>query len=186
MGKYSEFERKGRDFYATYSRKPIEILAEYLPKNDFTFIEPMAGAGHLTDSIVSIVPQASCIAETDILPMDRRVAQHDLRDLVSADGHMEILKQADFFITNPPWKRTILHETIMTLSAIRPTWLLIDSNWVNTQQAKPYLEHCRKIVALGRIKWIPDSKGPGKEDSSFYLFDQMSDGQTQFYPYGGV
>jgi len=53
----------------------------------------------------------------------------------------------------------------------RPTWLLFDADWAHTKQAIPYLEMCLKIVAVGRVKWIEGSEGPGKDNAAWYLFD---------------
>jgi hypothetical protein len=88
---------------------------------------------------------------------------------------------ADYIITNPPWGRSILHPMIMHFSAMRPTWLLFDADWMHTRQAAPFMPWLRKIVSVGRVKWIPDSKMTGKDNSAWYLFDQNGAGQTEFY-----
>jgi hypothetical protein len=64
----------------------------------------------------------------------------------------------------------VLHQLIIHLSSLAPTWLLFDADWAHTKQAVPYLERCRKIVSVGRVKWIPDSKMTGKDNCAFYLF----------------
>jgi hypothetical protein len=69
-----------------------------------------------------------------------------------------------FIITNPPWDRTILHEMIPHFTSMRPTWLLFDADWLFTLQSE--------VVAVGRVKWIPDSKSQGKDNASWYYFDQ--------------
>jgi hypothetical protein len=63
-----------------------------------------------------------------------------------------------------------LHRLIIHLSSLAPTWLLLDADWAHTKQAIPYLERCRKIVSVGRVRWIPDSKMTGKDNCAFYLF----------------
>jgi hypothetical protein len=47
------------------------------------------------------------------------------------------------FITNPPWTRELLHPMIEYLVQSSSY-----SSWT----------YCRKIVSVGRVKWIPDSK----------------------------
>jgi hypothetical protein len=87
---------------------------------------------------------------------------------------------ADCFITNPAWRRDVLHPIITNLSARLPTWLLFDADWMHTRQAAPYLPLCRKIVSVGRVKWIPDSPFTGKDNCAWYLFDANSDAPAVF------
>jgi len=56
-------------------------------------------------------------------------------------------------------------------SDMRPTWLLFDADWMHTKQSAPYLWRLRKIVSVGRLKWIPDSRYTGKDNCCWYLFD---------------
>ena len=39
----------------------------------------------------------------------------------------------------------------------------------------------KKVVSVGRIKWIKDSKSTGKDNCCWYLFDKRFDGNTEFY-----
>jgi hypothetical protein len=55
-----------------------------------------------------------------------------------------------------------------------PTWLLFDADWMHTRQSAPFMPHLRKIVSVGRVKWIPDSPFTGKDNCCWYLFDQTS------------
>lgn len=66
----------------------------------------------------------------------------------------------------------MLHPIIERLSDQAPTWLLIDADWVHTKQAVPFLSRLRRIVAIGRVKWIPDSKMTGKDNCAWHLFDR--------------
>ena len=82
------------------------------------------------------------------------------------------LKKCDMVITNPPWDRKILHETIEHFSNMKPTWLLFDSNWMFTKQSEKYINrYCLKIITVGRMIWIPGTKISGKDDVCWYLFD---------------
>jgi hypothetical protein len=36
-------------------------------------------------------------------------------------------------------------------------------------------------VSIGRVKWVEDSKGSGKDNSCWYLFDYHHRGPTEFY-----
>jgi hypothetical protein len=64
---------------------------------------------------------------------------------------------------------------IERFSAVAPTWLLIDADWMHTRQSAPYMRLCRKIVSVGRVKWIPDSKMTGKDNCCWYMFQDGKD-----------
>jgi hypothetical protein len=87
---------------------------------------------------------------------------------------------ADYVLSNPPWDRKILHPAIEHFRKLAPSWMLFDGDWAHTAQAKPYLPFCRKIVSIGRVKWIEGSKHTGKDNACFYLFE-ATEGETVFY-----
>jgi hypothetical protein len=76
-----------------------------------------------------------------------------------------------YIITNPPWDRPPMHQIIDRCSRLAPTWLLFDADWAFTRQAAPYLQYCRRIVAVGRVRWIAGSEMTGKDNVAWYLFD---------------
>ena len=84
---------------------------------------------------------------------------------------LESHSDAMCFITNPPWSRPILHDMILHLSKLRPTWLLIDAGWMHTKQSIQFMDYCLKIVSIGRVKWIEGSKHTGKDDCVWMHFD---------------
>ena len=86
----------------------------------------------------------------------------------------------DCIITNPPWSRDVLHPMITHFAAQGPTWLLFDADWMHTKQSAPYMPLLRKIVSVGRVKWIPDSPFTGKDNACWYLFDAATDSAAQF------
>jgi hypothetical protein len=162
MGKRSNFERKKNDFYPT----PYEAVLPLLPhlEVDCTYIEPCVGEGDLVRHLA--LHDYHCIESFD-LPHDATIEAYNTFNV-------------DCFITNPPWTRQILHPMIDNLRRQRPTWLLFDAGWMHTKQAAPYLPYCQKIVTVGRVKWIPDSRYGSLDDSCWYLFiDQPTD--TTFY-----
>lgn len=97
-----------------------------------------------------------CVFSSD-LPVDVTVTKYSVENI-------------DCFITNPPWNRKILHSTIDNLRNQAPTWLLFDADWMHTKQAIPYLSYCKKIVSIGRVKWIPDSLHGSLDNCCWYLF----------------
>jgi len=174
MGKRSDFARRERDFYPT-PVAAVEPLIPHLPEQ-FTYIEPCFGDGALIRALSSFegvahggrfCPTLEYASDIELPP-----TRHGLRAYVKdALAIEEADADVDFFITNPPWARPILHRLILHLSEIRPTWLLFDADWMHTKQAAIYLQYCRKIVSVGRVKWIPDSPHTGKDNACWFLFD---------------
>lgn len=169
MGKRSTFERVERDFYPT-PREAVVPLIPHLPIG-LVFAEPCAGNGQLVGTLNGF--GYGCCTSIDIAPQHWSVFAGDAMDWSAPP-------QADYIITNPPWSRPILHSMIEHFSAMRPTWLLFDADWMHTKQSAPYMPWCRKIVSVGRVKWIPDSPHTGKDNCAWYLFDQHSTGPTEF------
>jgi hypothetical protein len=167
MGKRSDFTRRKNDMYDTPEGAVIPLLPHL--DADLPFIEPCAGRGKLASALYLLGPR--CIGNYDIRfepSTDARIATYT-RD------------QRFVFITNPPWTRLILHPIIENLRKQAPTWLLLDADWMHTKQAAPYLEYCSKIVSVGRVKWIPDSKHTGKDNCAWYLFEASRSIGTEFY-----
>ena len=158
MGKRSDFERIPRDFYPT-PKKAVRPLARHLP-DQFSFVEPCAGDGRLVEHLNSY--GGYCKWASDIEP------QHEF---VMKANAFDIEQKAQFTITNPPWDRKILHPMIWHFSNINPTWLLFDADWIHTKQSNPFLTRLKKIVSIGRVKWIEDSNSVGKDNCCWYLFD---------------
>jgi hypothetical protein len=154
MGKRSTFERVPRDFYPT-PREAVVPLLRHLPMQAH-FIEPCAGDGALVEHLSGFGHH--CAFGVDIEPRWPMAREGDARTMRynTAD--------ASHFITNPPWSRATLHPIIENLSRQLPTWLLFDADWMHTRQAAPYLPLLRKIVSVGRVKWIPDSPFTGKDN----------------------
>jgi len=160
MGKRSSFERRPMDFYATPYEAVVPLLP-WLPAN-MRYCEPCAGEGDLTQHLDKAGHQ--CVAAFDLDPSSP-YPEKDALEMTKADT-----ANANYIITNPPWSRHILHPMIMTFKDIAPTWLLFDADWMHTKQSRPYMQYCRMIVSVGRVKWIADSKHTGKDNCAWYLF----------------
>lgn len=174
MGKRSDFERIERDYYRTWDPKAVAALAPFLNPGD-RFVEPCAGDNVLTEQIeelgliwagsYDIEPQADFVEEMDALMLQK----HHLNN-------------ADVIITNPPWERKLLHQFIEVFANLRTTWLLFDSDWAYTKQAKTLLNaYCTDIVVIGRLKWIEDSKMSGKDNCAWYRFTNQKTGGINFH-----
>jgi hypothetical protein len=81
-----------------------------------------------------------------------------------------MVRGVDCFVTNPPWRRDVLHGLIENLSDQKPTWLLFDADWMHTIQAARYLHRLVRIVSVGRVKWIAGSASVGFDNCCWYLF----------------
>lgn len=174
MGKRSSFERRERDFYPT----PAEAVAPLIPHLRFgdMFIEPCAGDGALVRHLEAA--GMSCKRASDIAPRAPWIEREDaLADAFwsHCDGSV------DYIITNPPWARDVLHPLIVLFSDQKPTWLLFDADWAHTRQAAPLLPRLRKIVSVGRVKWVPDSPFTGKDNCAWHLFGRPQAEPTVFY-----
>lgn len=165
MGRRSDFERIGKDFYRTIDSRAVAALAPYLPP-DVTYAEPCVGQRDLVIGLASIGAQCDWDSDEEFGAINLEA------------NHIE---SCALIITNPPWTRKILHPLIEHLSALKPTWLLFDAAWAHTVQSAPYMKHCRAIVSVGRLIWIPGTTMSGKDDCAWYLFDQSTEGPVIFY-----
>lgn len=170
MGKRSDFERIERDVYRT-PYGAVKPLFPFLPTTRFNFAEPCAGDGRLIRHVrEGMNRNAQCMMASDIHPDVGWVTELDALKIEDHD-----LDGVDLIITNPPWDRTkkngqLLHRLIDTFTALRPTWLLFDSDWVQTVQARPYFDRLVATVSIGRVKWIEDSPHTGKDNCQWHLF----------------
>lgn len=166
MGKRSSFDRRPRDFYPT-PREAVLPLLPHLPRVS-CFAEPCAGDGALIQHLSEAGHR--CVWASDIEPRRSDIFENDAAETGLGDAEM--------FITNPPWTRDVLHPIIVNLSRQAPTWLLFDADWMHTRQSAPFMPLLRKVVSVGRVKWIPDSPFTGKDNCCWYLFDANSEGAT--------
>ncbi len=174
MAKRSKFKRNARDLYRTFDPRAVAPLLPFLRRGQ-TFIEPCAGHGDLADQLVG----AGLILQRafDIVPMAADIDQLDALQLT--EDHCG---GASHIITNPPWRREVLHAMILHFASLRPTWLLFDADWAHTQQAIPFMPHCRTIISVGRVRWIPGTTQDGKDNAAWYLFGSHQLTPPAFYP----
>jgi hypothetical protein len=169
MGKRSNFERVERDFYPTPREAVFPLLPHLSPAT--AFAEPCAGDGALIRILDSL--GHACVWASDIEPKQDGIVPIDALLIPSI--------AADCIITNPPWDRKILHPMIEHLSSMLPTWLLFDADWPHTRQSAELIKRCSKIVAIGRVKWIPGSLHVGKDNCCWYLFEPRYTEGPRFY-----
>lgn len=166
MSKYSrKFKRANNDFYET-PEDAVKFLAPYLPER-FTYYEPCVGNGKLIKGLAENT-DGICVGYSDAFSY-----LYDLEGSPCIDAQELSVKDTefDFFITNPPWTRKILHAIIKNLSNQRPTWVLFDGEWCFTKQSKDFRDRLRRVVPTYRIKWIAGTPHNSKSGSAWYLFD---------------
>lgn len=178
MGKRSEFDRIEKDYYRTFDLRAGKALKPHLPQQ-YTYAEPFCGRGDLINQL-----SGQCLYASDIQPdYEFNTTGLDFIEKDFTQVCMNDINACDYIITNPPWSRPLLHSSIEHFANMKPTWLLFDSDWSNTKQAEPFLnKYCKKIVAVGRMKWIENSPTAGKDNVSWYLFTpNKNDNIIEFY-----
>lgn len=190
MGKYSNFDRKERDWYPT-PLKAAQPLFDHLNSQKVTgnFIEPCAGDGRLV-TLTERHTDLHCVYMSDIDPQIRSLSCKNSELVVQEQSIFDedwsyIVNQlnADYFITNPPWVNTkasgnLRLSIIQRLAKVKPTWLLLAGNYIMNEDMWSdfngdvgVLHYCKNVIPIGRVKWIEDTKDVGKQDAAWYLFD---------------
>tara|TARA_R110000822_G_scaffold82279_2_gene194747 strand:- start:5 stop:520 length:516 start_codon:yes stop_codon:yes gene_type:complete len=167
MGKRSDKPRVERDFYPTPEHAVLPLL-DHLPE-DATFDEPCAGNGALIDHLEK--HGRNCRLAIDIVPQRDDIGWGNAFDISGCLG--------DCFITNPPYKWEILDKLIPHLYRMAPTFLLLPADMMHNIRVAPHMEHCLKVISVGRVKWFGNVTG--MENSAWYLFHADNDIATIFY-----
>lgn len=172
MGKRSDFIRTPRDYYRTFDPRAGVALKPHIKVNS-TYIEPFAGAGDLIDQLTYL----TCVAKTDIEPQRKDISVRDAFDYTEED-----FKNVDFCVSNPPWQRALLHPLIEHFASIVPTWYLHDSDWLFNKSSGPFIEkYLVKVVAIGRMKWQPETNMSGKDNCIWALYDINKTRPAEFH-----
>ena len=174
-----------RDFYPT-PKGPADVLIQHLmtpsPYTRPNFYEPCAGDGALVRHLID--GGLLCDGASDIEPVGDDIKPMDVMDIELADIGKD--RGIDLFITNPPWPAKgqggdpsiamALH-----LSDMLPTWLLLNADIMHNKYFLKVIGRCETILSVGRVKWIPGSAGPGKENCAWFKFDANHFGPTRFF-----
>jgi hypothetical protein len=171
-----KFERRERDLYPT-PPPPIWKLTPHLFEID-TFAEPMCGDG----AIVRVLEALGwhCPWASDIQPLEPIGTRARQIDVLRTD--LARYKGCDAIISNPPWPMpsnklgglpagTPTVQIISHLMQFKPTWMLLAADFMHNAYFAPLASNCVKIVSVGRVKWMPDSKNTGFDNAAWYLFD---------------
>ena len=165
------FVRREKDFYPTEARA-VKPLIPHLPIG-VRYFEPCAGDGRLIRHLRR--HGMVCTGAIDIEQRDDFIPVGDALELVDRD-----LGGAELIVTNPPYERNTMHAMIERFRRLRPTWLLLESDWLMTLQAEPLLTYASDIVAVGRVKKIDGSKSAGYDNHAWVRF-QATPTATRFH-----
>lgn len=160
MAKRSDFPRIPNDLYRTWDYRAVRPLLPHLDPGTL-FVEPCAGHGDLVDHLK--IAGHRCVRAFDIDPKRDDIAKGDATTL-------RWKTDRGVWITNPPWTRDVLHRIIKNLAPQAPLWALFDAGWLYTDQSSSYLMYLHKVVAVGRVRWIPGSTMDGTDDVAWYRF----------------
>ncbi len=138
------------------------------------FCEPCAADGRLANHIEKLVP-SFCVFAMDIEPQVDWVLKGDSSQLSLSD-----MAQVDAIITNPPFTWSILRPMLDHWLPVTPTVLLLPADFMHNLRFQPYLKRCEKIVSIGRVKWIEDSKMSGMDNYCWYFFNPEETGSPVF------
>lgn len=173
MGKISNYERRPRDFYKTPEKAVLPLIG-HLPSG-FSFCEPCAGDGQLVNLLEKHF-NAMCFLALDVEPQVDWVLRGDANHI-----NAESVEVCSLIVTNPPFRWDWLKPLMDTWINLKPTVLLLPADFAHNQRFAPYLSVCERIVSVGRVKWIEDSKASGVENYSWYMFDKNNTKPTNFY-----
>ncbi len=185
MGKRTTgtYPRRESDFYPT----PPETTAKVIPHLDNRvkiIAEPMCGDGAIVEVFVEAGYFTSYVA--DITPRGHALNYDHIQTKDVFETTAEDFDDVDVIVSNPPWPSPKHHNPsdrapvgagqptvaiIKHLIQFKPCWMLLSADFMHNQYFGALAPYCRKIVSVGRVKWIPDSKAVGMDNACWYFFE---------------
>lgn len=174
MGRLNpNFDRSPADFYRTPARAIPPLMQRLL--SSVRYVEPAAGDGTLIDLLSGY--GNVCEAAFDVEPRRGDIRQRNALDLTRGD-----IGTATMFIGNLPWSWPLFPNLIRHLTSLLPLWTLAPARFAHAARSAALMDMCSDIVALPRLKWFPDSKTQGTQDSVWLHFDAAHRGGPHFHP----
>jgi hypothetical protein len=153
MGKRSDFERVGKDFYPTIDPTCLTPFFRSI-MSDVNYAEPCYGGGDLE----KLMWFANCVYKSDIENRYVGAIEKDALDLTEED-----LSAAEVIVTNPPYSRKILLPLIEHFTSLKETWLLLPADILHNQYFADYVNSARLILSVGRLYW-QENRIKGKDN----------------------
>jgi hypothetical protein len=173
----SRFGKRALDAYDTIDPRAVAALLPHLDPGT-RFIEPCAGKGDLVAQLVAAGHR--CQDAFDIAPRAPGIRQDDA--LFWEAPHSFWAR--DIIITNPPFKWPLVRELIDHWSEqVALQWILLEAGFAHTKRAGDLMQRCRKIVSIGRLRWVEGTAQSSTKDYAWYQFGATpSPGNTpKFY-----
>lgn len=164
MSKRSSFEKIPKDFYPTTDPRAVEPLVKFIRGK--TYAEPCYGNGDLEDLLMDA---ATCKWRSDVR---ETVGSSKVMDALSLTK--EQLSGIDLIVTNPPFTRSILMPILSHFITLKPTWLLLPADYMHNVYFGDAMRKCQKVVSVGRLKWIKDSKHTSVDNFCWYFWPQWA------------
>lgn len=174
MGKRSNFDKVPKDFYGTTDPKAVPPkLVEFIRGKSYA--EPCYGNGDLEDLLMDV---ATCKWRSDIR---ETVGSSKVVDAMCLSK--EDIAGCDYIITNPPFSRDVLLPLIDHFVSMKPTWLLLPADYMHNVYFGDYMQRCRRVISVGRLKWFKDSKHTSTDNFAWYFWVKgaTTDTRTEFY-----
>lgn len=163
MGKRSDFDKNPRDYYRTFDRRAGDVLSPFI-KDIKYFAEPFCGAGDLVHQLQESHGKF-CMWKSDIEPQPDLSFGVNCQVMSYEEVHYEQLRNCQLMITNPPFTKEVFHKSIEHFTPLIDCWWLMASDWLfNKGSSKIIDKFVTDVVAIGRMRWIPNSKMSGKDN----------------------
>jgi len=169
MSKRSDYNKIPRDYYPTTDPNALPPAFINLIRGK-TYAEPCCGSGDLVDLLADI---AVCRWESDV----EYRGCGKIWDAMYLSTHE--VGQCDMILTNPPFSRDVLLSMIDHFISLKPTWLLLPSDYMHNKYFSPYMSKCSKVVSVGRLKWFKDSKHSSTDNFCWYYWQQSATEDTE-------
>lgn len=169
---------------------PVEAVLPLIPHLGISitgantwFAEPCAGNGDLVRALEA--NGMRCQWASDINPKNILISKMDYTKFLDEYRRIEgvnDLQWLDWIITNPPFSRhhtKTLLDMIDKFRAEIPTWLLLPAGFAFNDNSQNAMIYCKKIVPIGRVKWVEGTEHKSSKDFAWFLF-QSSPAKTEF------
>lgn len=171
MGKRSDFSKVEKDYYPTTDPRAVEPLVPFIRGK--TYAEPCYGDGDLEDLLMDV---AICKWRSDVRETVGSSKVLDAMSLTKGD-----LEGIDLIVTNPPFTKTVLMPMLAHFITLKPTWLLLPADYAHNVYFGDAMRKCAKMVSVGRLKWIKDSKHTSVDNFCWYFWPQHSTHQQTIF-----
>jgi hypothetical protein len=159
----SAFAKDALNRYDTIDPRAVAALLPHLAPRT-RFIEPCAGKGDLVRQL-----QAAghlCVSAFDIAPRAEGIGTVDAATWANTAQSRDAI-----IITNPPFDWAMLHPLLENWrDQVLISWLLLPAAFMHTHSngRGEVIQRTRKIVSIGRLKWVIPSDNDDTKDYCWY------------------